>query len=61
MKNVLKLFGVITFVVIIGFSFATCDSGTDEDGNSNGNGGNIGDNTSTTPKITIKNDTSQDL
>ncbi|MDR0321184.1 MAG: hypothetical protein LBI28_06750 [Treponema sp.] len=41
MKNTIKLFGIITFVVIIGFSLVACSDGSSGDGNSSENtGGN---------------------
>jgi len=40
MKNVLKWFGIIALIAVIGFSMSACDFGNDED--TGGNGGNGG-------------------
>jgi len=44
MKNILKLIGIIAIVLVIGFSFVTCDDGGNGDGNGSGNssGSNTG-------------------
>jgi len=44
MKNFIKLFGIITLIVIIGFSMAACDDGN-EDNSENGGGGGGGSST----------------
>jgi len=52
MKNVLKTFGIVALVAIIGFSMVTCDMPDDNGGNNGGgNGGGYGggNNTSQTP------------
>jgi len=43
MKNLFKVFGIITIVALIGFSFATCGSNDDSGGGGSG-GGNGGGN-----------------
>jgi len=43
MKNILKLFGIITLVAVIGFSITACgEDGSGGDGNEGGSGGNGG-------------------
>jgi hypothetical protein len=39
MKNTIKLFGIIAFVAVIGFTFAACDDGKSGNGGNNGAGG----------------------
>jgi hypothetical protein len=39
MKNILKWFGIIVFITIIGFFFIVCDNDEDNGGNSGGNNG----------------------
>ena len=41
MKNIFKVFGIITLVAVIGFSFAACDDGYDGKGRDNGNRTNL--------------------
>jgi hypothetical protein len=40
MKNTIRLIGIITFIVIIGFSMITCDDGNGDDNGGGGGGGN---------------------
>ncbi|MDR2596112.1 MAG: hypothetical protein LBC76_02205 [Treponema sp.] len=40
MKNVLKVFGIIALVAVIGFSFASCSSGGGGGGSNNNNNNN---------------------
>jgi hypothetical protein len=42
MKSLLKLFGIIALVAVIGFSFAACDDGTTGGGSGGGGGGGKG-------------------
>jgi fibronectin type 3 domain-containing protein len=42
MKNVLKAFGIIAIVALIGFSMSACDDGTNDNGGSNNGGYNSG-------------------
>ena len=61
MKSLLKWFGIIALVAVIGFSMLACDQENDENtgGNGSTNGGSgVGE---VERKITIKNDTSVDL
>jgi hypothetical protein len=46
MKNIIKLFGLIALVAVIGFSFTACGGGggDDDNGGSGNQGGNQGDN-----------------
>jgi hypothetical protein len=39
MKNLVKWFGIIAFVAVIGFSFITCDDGSNGDNNNSQNTG----------------------
>ncbi|MCL1867420.1 MAG: putative Ig domain-containing protein [Paludibacter sp.] len=54
MKNVLKMFGIIALVAVIGFSITSCGGGDDGggNGNGNGNGSGNGNNSGTAPTIT---------
>ena len=40
MKNFIRLFGIITLAVVIGFGMAACDNGSKDSNNNNNNTGN---------------------
>jgi len=42
MRNVLKVFGIIALIAVIGFSFVACGGGDDSTGGTGGNGGDGG-------------------